>query len=286
MINGLGARLQHTLTEAQADANSNLVFSPASVGIALTMTSVGAGGDTLAEINETLGIVDLSIHRSMGALAELLRTGQSADSFTLANSLWVQDGFAIEDAFEATLTDTYRSEPFREDFQNEPAAAVDDINNWVADATADRITDLLSEGDISAATRLVLANAVHLDAEWAHPFAPDSTRPDEFTRGDGSTVQADFMHQTLHAARYGEANGGQAVVLPYTNGYEMVVVLPPDGELAEFEQALAEGADLDDGARPNGRPRRGAVAAEVGHRDPVQPGQRASDDGHDAAVRP
>jgi serpin B len=181
VINGLGARLHPTLSAEQADANSILVFSPASVGIALAMTSVGAGGDTSAEMHETLGIVDPSIHESMGELAEVLTTGPSADSFTLANSLWVQDGFAIEDAFMTTLTDTYHSEPFREDFEGDPATAVDDINSWVADATSERITRAALRGDITDLTRLVLANAVHLDAEWVSPFTPDSTRPDEFT---------------------------------------------------------------------------------------------------------
>jgi serine protease inhibitor len=90
----------------------------------------------------------------------------------------------------------------------------------------------------------VLANAVHLDAELVSPFTPDSTRPDEFTRGDGRTVAAEFMHQTLHA-RYGEAGGVQAIVLPYTNGYEMVVAVPPEGELPDLEHALADSGGLD-----------------------------------------
>jgi serpin B len=90
----------------------------------------------------------------------------------------------------------------------------------------------------------VLANAVHLDAELVSPFTPDSTRPDEFTRGDGRTVAAEFMHETLHA-QYGEAGGVQAIVLPYTNGYEMVVVVPPKGELPDLEHALADSGGLD-----------------------------------------
>jgi len=41
-------------------------------------------------------------------------------------------------------------------------------------------------------------------------------------------------------------DGTQAVVLPYTDGYEMVVVLPAPGRLADLEQAVADaGGDLD-----------------------------------------
>jgi serpin B len=238
VVNRLGARLQPILADQQTDANSNLVFSPASIGIALTMTSAGANGDTLMEMNEVLGIAGPDIHESMGALAALLTAGVDG-SFTLANSLWVQDGFALEEPFVTTLTNAYRSQPFREDFASDPAGAVDDINKWVADATSDRITDLVGEGDITALTRLVLANAVFLQADWLRPFDPTNTGPDVFTRGDDSRVETDFMHQTLHAD-YAEGDGFQAVVLPYTNGYEMVVVLPESGGLEAFERALAE----------------------------------------------
>jgi serpin B len=162
----------------------------------------------------------------------------------LANSLWVQDGFDLQAPFVTTLTDVYRSEPFRGDFAGDPAGAIEDINGWVADATSDRITDLLAEGDITTLTRLVLANAVYLDAEWVLPFEATNTRPDVFERGDGSTVETDFMHQTMHAD-YVEGDGFQAIALPYTSGFEMIIVLPGSGGLDGFEHALAEAGDLD-----------------------------------------
>ena len=51
------------------------------------------------------------------------------------------------------------------------------------------------------------------------------------------------MHQTLHAD-YSEGDGFQAIVLPYTNGFEMVVVLPDEGGLEQFEERFAEAGDL------------------------------------------
>ena len=52
------------------------------------------------------------------------------------------------------------------------------------------------------------------------------------------------MHQRLHA-RYGEDDGTQTIVLPYTNGFELIVVMPPAGELAAFEADLAAAGSLD-----------------------------------------
>ena len=53
------------------------------------------------------------------------------------------------------------------DFVAATEAARSAINDWVADETNDRITDLIPEGVLSEMTRLVLTNAVYLDATWA-----------------------------------------------------------------------------------------------------------------------
>ncbi|MGH9137951.1 MAG: serpin family protein [Acidimicrobiales bacterium] len=240
VIGGLGGDLHLVLARSQDDPNANLVFSPASLAIALTMTSAGASGDTQQEMYDVLRIDDASIHPSMGSLGDDLA---AEDGFTLANALWLQDGFAVEQQFTSTLNEQYDSELQLADFVEDPAGAVDAVNGWVADATEQRITELLSVNDVTEWTRFILANAVHLDAEWDSPFSPDMTATDEFTRGDGSSVDTDFMEQTLDAA-YAEGDGLQAIVLPYTNGYEMVIVLPENDGLAEFEEALA-GADGD-----------------------------------------
>jgi serpin B len=238
VVNGLGGRLQVELADG-----GNLVFSPASVAIGMSMTSAGAAGATLEEFRAALGMGDPAIHEAMGALRETV-TEIGKDSFTLANSLWVQDGFAIAEPFETTLTDVYAAPPRQVDFEGDPAAATDEVNDWVGEATDQHITDLLAPGDVTDLTRLILANAVYLDAAWESPFDPEATGPDEFTRGDGTSVTAEMMHQRLHA-RYGEEGGTQTVVLPYTNGFELIVVMPPAGELAAFEAALAAAGSLD-----------------------------------------
>jgi serpin B len=186
---------------------------------------------------------DPETHEAMGALSETL-TETGKGSFTLANSLWVQDGFAIAEPFETTLTDVYAAPPRQVDFEGDPAAATAEINAWVGEATDEHITELLAEGDVTELTRLILANAVLLDAEWESPFDPEATAPDEFTRGDGTPVTAEMMHQRIHA-RYGDEGGTQTIVLPYTNGFELIVVMPPAGDLATFEAELAAAGSLD-----------------------------------------
>lgn len=244
IVNGLGGHLQVALSASAEGANANLVFSPFSVGVALTMASAGANGETAAQMNDVLGITMDDPHSALAVLIAGVEEN-GGGTFSVANSLWNQSGMSVADGFNTTLADNYGAELQTADFASDPAAAVDDVNGWVAEATADRIPTLLTDDQVNELTRFILVNAVHLDAEWQAPFDPESTNPDDFTRGDGSVVEVDFMGQTLHAS-YAASDDAQAIALPYTNGYEMVIVLPSDGGLADFEQRLAAArGDLD-----------------------------------------
>ena len=47
---------------------------------------------------------------------------------------------------------------------------------------------------LDPATRLVLANAIYLNADWQTPFAKNPTTNTTFTHADGTTVAVPMMH--------------------------------------------------------------------------------------------
>ena len=131
------------------------------------------------------------------------------------------------------------------DYAAAPDEAREAINGWVGRQTAGRIPDLLQEGTVSAATRLVLANAVYLKAEWAVPFYEGQTRDRNF-ESPGGTVSVPTMEtlggQTLVLA---EGDGWRATQLPYLGANEasplaMTIVMPDD--LEAFESHLTPSA--------------------------------------------
>ncbi|MCO5171346.1 MAG: serpin family protein [Planctomycetes bacterium] len=228
----------------------NVVCSPWSIVQALGMTSAGARGETLAEMQRALHLAEQArLHRLLGGLDRaLMARGQKAPPawrkdarpFTLrsANALWAQEGKRFEPAFLDGLAEHYGAGVRLVDFAADPDAARDRINGWVAAETRDRIRNLLRE--VSPATRLVLVNAVYFLADWEHPFDPSSTRPRPFTRLDGSKVDAPTMHDTTHLA-LAEHEGVRAVVLPYMGGeVEAWVLLPPAGKLDATASSLHE----------------------------------------------
>ena len=228
-VNAFAADLYDLLLEQQPDAN--LVFSPASIALALAMTSAGAKGTTLDEMNAVLHATDpATFHRAMNGLAALLDgldqqqdnaaeggTGVSEVKLNIANSLWGQSGLSFEQAFLDLLAAEYGAGLETVDYTANPEAARGAINEWVAEATEERIPQLLAPGSITADSRLTLVNAIYLKANWLDTFSEEMTADEPFTTAAGAEVTAAMMHRTDDMA-YAEGAGWQAVELPYVFG--------------------------------------------------------------------
>ncbi|MFM2072432.1 MAG: hypothetical protein RLZZ623_2695 [Actinomycetota bacterium] len=240
-LNDFGTRLYRRL--AGARPFDNIVVSPTSLTIALTMTSAGAVGPTRDEMLATLSIPNgTSIHRSMNALiAELdARTGDTGttDAATLAigSSLWTQTGLTIQPRFLDLLAAEYGSGVHVVDYVGGREAARAAINGWVDDATHHRIRELIAPETLTAETRLALVTAMFLKAPWSVPFEIEATSDQPFTLGDGTPVNVPMMAAT-GTMSYASGDGWQAVELPYVNGeLAMLLFLPEDGFLKQFEE--------------------------------------------------
>lgn len=222
------------------DPVANLVFSPASIALALAMTSAGAKGMTLDEMNQVLHITDPSaIHRSMNGLSSALEaTNQSQDNtgdggegisevqLSIANSLWGQSGFSFEQAFLDLLSSEYGAGLELVDYMADPEAARQAINEWVAAETRDRIPELLAEGVITVDSRLTLVNAIYLKANWFDTFDKELTAKTSFTTPDGD-VEVDMMYVDRRIT-HGAGEGWQAIELPYVFGELAMVVAVGD----------------------------------------------------------
>jgi serpin B len=248
-----GAALGFEILAAIAESeNGNLAISPYSIQVALAMARAGARGATLDEMEDVLrtslaGDYDASLN----ALDQLL-LGRAGDyelgdgetvtlELTTANSLWGQRDFAFEEPFLEQLATWYGAGMRTVDYINATEDARAAINGWVSEQTRERIPELIPEGILNEMTRLVLTNAVYLNAPWAVPFDPDETQDGEFTRLDGTTVDVPLMHI---ARKYNYAEGANyaAVEVPYAgNGLAMLLIVPDEGEF----DAVAGSLDAD-----------------------------------------
>ncbi|HEY3354051.1 MAG TPA: serpin family protein, partial [Polyangia bacterium] len=223
----------------------NLCFSPASVSLALAMTAAGAQGDTAKEMAKVLRfrLAAPALHAGMGALVrELESAGGGAPELRIANRLFVQQGKPLQPEFAALTKEHYAAAAEVVSFVRAAEKARRAINGWVSDRTNGRIRDLIGAGVLTAATRLVLVNAIYFKADWQHQFEKHATYNEPFLVTPTQKRPVAMMHQTTSAG-YAETRDTLVLELPYRGTAErdlaLVIVLPraADG-LAKVEQGL------------------------------------------------
>jgi serpin B len=212
-----------------AGRDANLILSPFNIATALSMALAGARGQTAEEIQSVLHLhYDPTYDAALGALlADLTKAGNTGgNELHTANGLWVQKGFAIQPAFENTLTNNYHALLTPLDFIANPEAARSQINRWTEGHTKEKIKNLLPAGSLDAQTRLVLTSAIYFYGKWQDPFVTSHTQPAPFTLPTGATTQANFMSQTSHFG-YTETPSAQILEMRYAGtGIAFDVLLP------------------------------------------------------------
>lgn len=242
----------------------NLLTSPISASLALTMAYAGAVGSTATEMAQALHFdpsIGSAIFDGQNALSQALsargasalaRAQQNAQygnqpaplasdyDLDIVNSVWGEKTYTWEPPFLAILAQSYGTGVYQEDFMHAWDAARLAINDWVSSETKDKINDLLPEGSLDTNTRMVLVNALHLKFPWASTFEPANTMSGTFTRTDGTTVTASLMNQTA-SFPYVDDGQAQIVALPLSNGdLSLLVALPHAGvDLATYEASLS-----------------------------------------------
>lgn len=239
------------LYHALANGDDNLIFSPYSISLAFSMAYAGARGDTAAQMQDVLHFLDQEHqHDAFNGLESHLSTlslghqqnDETGPAFELrvANAAWGQRGAPFADAYLETLAANYGAGLNTADFAQDPEAAREAINNWIAAATNDKIDSLLPPASLSPQTRLVLANAVYFYGAWLQPFNASETSDGPFTLRNGQTVSAPLMHERGMRVPYTAGDNFRAVQLPFTGRKaDMLLILPAEGQFDAVQQALS-----------------------------------------------
>ncbi|MDR1487538.1 MAG: serpin family protein [Deltaproteobacteria bacterium] len=233
------------------EEKGNLFFSPLSVSTAVAMTYAGADGQAAKAIEDVFRFPTKGeeLHQSFELLTKKLETSDDADDeasddagdgplFTLANSLWPQKDSEILQSFFDVINQYYGSRIFPVDYRNNEPQAREDINEWVAEATRDKILNFLPS-PVSNSTTLILINAVYFKGKWESPFNPELTIEGDF-QAESGPIKAQFMNAKDHF-NYFESTELQAIELPYAGeDLSMVILLPANEQstLTDLENSL------------------------------------------------
>lgn len=229
---GFGFRMLKQLSNAGGN-KANVVISPTSLSLALSMTYNGAAGSTKTAMAKALGYADIAprqINLGNEALLANLQAPGEGITISVANSLWARKGVQFTPKFLANGAGYYKA-------QIETLSTAEKINAWVKNKTRGKIDKIVDQVDPSHI--LFLVNAVYFNGLWSSPFDEKLTKDGKFTLLGGKTETVRMMHQTEHF-EYLQESGFELINLTYGPGrVSMYVLLPAKGtSLASFYKKL------------------------------------------------
>lgn len=241
VVSGLNAFAADLYARAAA-GDGNRVIAPASVALALAMVHAGAKGPTADEIATALHQPGAGATLSEAAGALVQRWNDESNAFELAvvDRLFGDARVAFDPRYLDLMSRAFRAPLETMDFRAAPGRARERINAWVEEQTKNRIRDLVPANGITAATRLVLVNAIYFKAAWLEPFPSSLTQDGPFFAASGERT-AKMMRRTAHVRMASMPDEAVSVLeLPYEGGEMAMVLVLPDARdgLAAVEKRL------------------------------------------------
>jgi serpin B len=171
--NSFGLSLYKEISK-QEPANKNLVYSPSSVWIVMSMLKAGVKGETQKQLDAVIhsNSDDSSFFTSCGELLGQIAhvPANSSLSILQANGVFRQTGYPMDPKFLETLKKHFGVVPFDVNFKKNPDKARSTIDDWVNARTEGKIQKLLGNAELRRDLYLFLVNVVRLKDVWSQRF--------------------------------------------------------------------------------------------------------------------
>ena len=202
----------------------NLVLSPFSIYIALTLLYEGAGGKTLKELGNAMMLHDVNACKAYEELLSALPISSDNDTaLMIANGVWFRQDFPVWDSYVKRVRECYGAEVRH---FSDPFTAAEDINTWVSEKTRGLIKKLITPNYLDRELTAILVSAIYFKAEWVTRFRTAGISVFHAPTGN---VRAHYMVAVWDAAGYYDGDRYKAVMLPYKNtSIAMLIIMPDD----------------------------------------------------------
>lgn len=223
--------------------DGNVVVSPLSMAMLMSMVANGAGEQNRADFTGYLGVEDIeSLNSLCSILMRDLPMADNVASFELANSIWVNSVYerVLRESYLAAIIDTYRADIRYADFGD--GNTLESINKWCAGKTRELIPNFLKSNPEGIA---LLINVLYFKDAWqGEIFKAPNTHTGIF-HGSYGDRNVSFM-QGNYTGYYARSNEWEYVTVPFGNAaFQLEVMLPREGReaavpTAEEASALAD----------------------------------------------
>ena len=217
----------------------NRVCSPLNIYMALSMLAAVTGGETRQQILDALGAESLDALQKQAA--QLWAENSWDDGLvtsTLANTIWLRDGYNYNSETLQTLGEDFYASAFSGEMGSDAYNNI--LRDWINEHTGNLLTEQAGKLELNADTVLALVSTLYYSASWHDKFSSAATTQDVFHAPNGD-VSTDFLHSSdSNTVYYGD--GFSAIGLSLENSGRMWLLKPDEGvdaaELLQNEDTL------------------------------------------------
>ncbi|XP_035826973.1 serpin B3 [Aplysia californica] len=249
---GFSQRLYQKIAVGKSEA----VYSPYSIHSALSMTALGARGQTASEMYSTLGLTSMAAGPDNAYHDLIVRLNSAKDvQLYTGNGIFTNPSFNIVPSFVTDVQNKYfaKAEAFD---MNAAGGPEKPINDFIERNTHDMIKNVVKSNSITSDTVMLLVNTLFFKGNWAENFDVYKTQKKPFHQLGGARSQVDMMKDERHV-NFKSDNSLKAdmVRIPFKGGrFSLYVVLPQsvDG-ITALETSLTSGDAINklfDGLEP------------------------------------
>ncbi|XVF74148.1 hypothetical protein PTKIN_Ptkin13bG0036900 [Pterospermum kingtungense] len=214
-----------TLTKAIFETpakKSNLVYSPLSIHVVLSLIAAGSNGATLDQLLSFLKSRSndhLSSYSKVVSVVFADGSPVGGPRLSAANGVWIDKSLPLKPSFKQIVDNDYKATSAQVDFQTKAVQVAGEVNSWAEKETNNLIKEVIPPGSVDASTRLIFANALYFKGAWNQKFDASETKDYDFHLIDGHSVKVPFM--TSKKKQIAKAYDGFKVLgLPYEQGQD------------------------------------------------------------------
>lgn len=214
----------------ESNPDGNLLYSPISINGALAHLLLGARNKTRAALESALSLPPMfhCVHLEMKRLREQLST-----SLQMASQIYYNTKSNLSESFLMQSAEFYESEPVKLQDNSEENALM--INNWVANKTQNKITQLVKS--VSEHTQLMLLSAVSFSGMWITKFK-EKPMKGHFTKLNGDIVTVPVLQNEKFRGSvvYVPELKAQVIRFGLTGNNSLYILLPQTYKASDLQQ--------------------------------------------------
>uniref|UniRef100_A0A0K0F4M6 SERPIN domain-containing protein n=1 Tax=Strongyloides venezuelensis TaxID=75913 RepID=A0A0K0F4M6_STRVS len=211
-------------------SEDKIVFSPYSLTLALAMCYLGARGKTETDFKKLLSPYSEKreyFRMLKNSIEDVQKNSCNLSSIFIANRIFLQNNYTVKEKFKDDI-ENYLSASFENLDFNDGVKSAKIINDFISNATNNKIRNAVGPNYFPKNTRAIITNALYFKSQWDSVFSEPDTVDGQFYITKNERKNVKMMNKTS-LFLYGDNNNFHIVKIPYHNyDSEFILILPKE----------------------------------------------------------